>query len=208
MSTRTILPGRQNRDSSEPPTAPGTSCERIRAAAPAMNHRPLKKPSDLPRSTSRRSRRQCPSSGVKMIRRPYPRQLIRIFILHSRRIYSSSAINASHMPQQTPWKAVPASGATMGLMTDSIEIARLNAEAVRVVTNITSDVANLEEGGTAPPSRPHGFQSVTRSTAGVDSQGGKDAKRRRHESEKMIGNTDRWIACSIDVPRSRHEESR
>lgn len=95
-----------------------------------------------------------------------------------------------------------------GPMTDSIAIARLNAEAARVVTNITSDVANLEEGGTAPPSRPHGFQSVTRSTAGVDSQGGKDAKRRRHESEKMIGDTDRWIACSIDVPRSRHEESR
>ena len=95
-----------------------------------------------------------------------------------------------------------------GPMTDSIAIARLNAEAARVVTNITSDVANLEEGGTAPPSRPHGLQSVTRSTAGVDSQGGKDAKRRRHEGEKMIGNMDRWIACSIDVPRSRHEESR
>lgn len=71
-------------------------------AAPAMNHRPLNEPSNLPRSTSRRSRRQCPSSGVRMIRRPYPRQLIRISILHSRRIYSSSAINASHMPQQTP----------------------------------------------------------------------------------------------------------
>jgi len=32
-----------------------------------------------------------------------------------------------------------------GPMTDSIAIARLNAEAARVVTNITSDVANLEE---------------------------------------------------------------
>lgn len=95
-----------------------------------------------------------------------------------------------------------------GLMIDSIEIARLNAEAVRVVTNITSDIANLEEGGTDPPSRPHGFQLVTRGTAGVDSQGRKDAKRRRHEGEKMIGNTDRWIACFIDVPRSQHEESR
>ena len=93
-----------------------------------------------------------------------------------------------------------------GPMADSIAIARLNAEAARVVTNITPDVANLEEGGTDPPARPHGFQSVTRSTAGVDAQGGKDAKRRRHEDEKMIGDTDRWIADSIDVPRSRHEE--
>ena len=91
-------------------------------------------------------------------------------------------------------------------MNDSIAIVRLNAEAARVVTNITPDVANLEEGGTDPPARPHGFQSVTRSTAGVDAQGGKDAKRRRHEDEKMIGDTDRWIADSIDVPRSRHEE--
>ena len=95
-----------------------------------------------------------------------------------------------------------------GPMTDSIAIARLNAEAARVVTNITSDVANREEDGTDPPGRPHGFQSVTRSTAEVDVQGGKDAKRRRHEGEKVIGDTDRWIACSIDVPRSRHEESR
>ena len=95
-----------------------------------------------------------------------------------------------------------------GLMTDSTAIARLNVEAARVVTNITPDVANLKEGGTDPPGRPHGFQSVTRSTAGVDAQGGKDAKRRRHEGEKMTGDTDRWIACSIDVPRSQHEESR
>lgn len=36
-------------------------------------------------------------------------------------------------------------------MTDSIAIARLNAEVARVVTNITPDVANLEEGGTDPP---------------------------------------------------------
>ena len=91
-------------------------------------------------------------------------------------------------------------------MTESIAIARLNAEAARVVTNITSDVANLEEDDTDPPSRPHGFQSAIRSTAGVDAQGGKDAKRRRHEGEKVIGDTDRWIACFIDVPRSRHEE--
>jgi len=26
------------------------------------------------------------------------------------------------------------------------------------------------------------------------------------KGEKMIGDTDRWIACFIDVPRSRHEE--
>ena len=64
-----------------------------------------------------------------------------------------------------------------GPMADSIAIARLNAEAARVVTNITSAVANLEEGGTDPPGRPHGFQSVTRSTAEVDAQGGKDAKK-------------------------------
>lgn len=93
-----------------------------------------------------------------------------------------------------------------GPMTDPIAIARLSTKVARGVTGITSDVANLEEGSTDPPGRPHEFQSVTRSTAGVDAQGGKDAKRRRHENEKMTGDTDRWIACFIDVPRSRHEE--
>ena len=144
MSTRTILPGRQNRDLSGPPTAPGASCERIRAAAPAVNHRPLNEPSDLPRSTSRRSRRQCPSSGVRMIRSPCPRQLIRIFIPHSRRIDSFIRHQRlAHDPTGT-MEGSPGVRCYHGHMTGPIAIARLSTKVARGVTGITSDVANLE----------------------------------------------------------------